>query len=184
MSEKPKDVKEAIVELMENLGTIGAFMLGECRAFLRKSWGASRAEFSAAVDQTARTMKQSGKMAAEEIDRSARKIKDSWELLDKERNLDWDSFLNDLKSRLKTMTDVTQETFDLCVNQAKNTLDKQWTAVGRLGEEQLKALQGHSEDMANAFKQQWGVFLEYMEKTGKKIDRAVEAAWEELKKKD
>jgi hypothetical protein len=184
MNEKPTDVKQAIVELMENLGTIGALMLGEVRAFLRKSWGASREEFSAAVDQTARAMKQTSKMAGEEIDRAARKIKDSWELLDKERNLDWDDFLNDLKSRLKTMSDVTQETFDLCVNQAKSTLDKQWTAVGRLGDEQLKSLQSHTEQMAKSFKEQWGVFREYMEKTGKKIDRAVEAAWEELKKKD
>jgi len=184
MNEKATDVKRAIVDLMENLGTIGVFMLGECRAFLRKSWGTSKEEFSAAVDQTARTMKQSGKMAAEEIDVAARKIKESWELLNEENNLEWDNFLNDLKSRLKTMTDVTRETFDLCVNQAKITLDKQWTAVGRLGEDQLKALQDNSAQMAKSFKEQWGVFLEYMEKTGKKIDRAVEAAWEELKKRD
>ena len=38
--------------------------------------------------------------------------------------------------------------------------------------------------MAKAVKEQWSVFRDVMDKTGKKIDRAVEAAWEELKKKD
>jgi len=184
MSRKPTNVTEAVAELMENLGTIGVFMLGECRAFLRKSWGTSREEFFAAVDQTASTMKKSGKMAAEDIERAASKIKDSWELLNQERNLEWDSFLGELKTRLKTIGNVTQETFDLCVNQASEALDKQWTATGRLGEDQIKAIQSHSEEMAKSFRAQWATFRDYMEKTGKKIDRAVEAAWEELKKKD
>ena len=90
------DVKDAITELVDNLGTVGVFMLGETRALLRRSWGASRQEFMAAVDQAARTMKQSGKMAAEDVERAAEKVKQSWELLQKEKDLEWDSFFNEL----------------------------------------------------------------------------------------
>jgi predicted nucleic acid-binding protein len=182
--EQKNSVRDAISELVENLGTVGVFMLGEARALLRRSWGASRQEFMAAVDQAAKTMKQSGKMAAEDVERAAEKVKQSWELLQKEKNLEWDSFFNDLTTRLKTIGSVTQETFELCVNQARDLLDKQWEATGRLGEDQLKLFQEQSEKMAKAVKGQWGVFRDVMEKTGKKIDRAVEAAWEELKKKD
>jgi len=182
--DKSPDAKEIIAKLMENLGTIGAFMLSEARAFLRKSWGASREEFMAAVDQIARNMKQSGKMAAEDIDAAAEQIKRSWELLDKEKRLDWDNFLTEIRTRLETMGKITEETFDLVVNQAKETLDGQWTAAGRLGEEQLKALQAQSEQMAKVMRCQWGVFQDTMEKTGKRIDRALDAAWEAWKKKE
>lgn len=184
MDQKKTDVKESVVELLENLGTIGVFMLRESRAFLRKSWGASKEEFLEAVDHTARTMKQSGKMAADDIERAAEKIKKSWPLLNQDKDTEWDNFLKELTARLNTMGDISKETFDLCVNQAKETLDKQWTAMGRLGEGQLNAVQEQTEQMAKAFKSQWSVFWDTMEKTGKKIDRAVEAAWEELKKKD
>ncbi len=182
MDKKPADVKEAVAELVANLGTVGLFMLGESRAFLRKTWGASREEFMAAVDRTAQTMKRSGELAVEDVERAADRIKQSWELLDSEKKLDWDRFLEDLTARLKTLGDVSKDTFDLCVNQAKETLDKQWTAFGRLGEEQIKAFQSQSEQMAKAFKQQWEVFYDNMEKTGKKVERAVDAAWRELKK--
>lgn len=182
--DKSPDAKEIIAKLMENLGTIGAFMLSEARAFLRKSWGASREEFMAAVDQIARNMKQSGKMAAEDIDAAAEQIKRSWELLDKEKRLDWDNFLTEIRIRLETMGKITEETFNLVVNQAKETLDGQWTAAGRLGEEQLKALQAQSEQMAKVMRCQWGVFQDTMEKTGKRIDRALDAAWEAWKKKE
>lgn len=184
MDKKPADVKEAIAELMENLSTVGIFMLGESRAFLRKSWGASREEFMEAVDRTAQTMKRSGQTAVDDIERAADRIKQSWELLDREKKLDWDSFLADLTTRLKTLGEVSQDTFDLCVNQAKEAMDKQWTAFGRLGEEQMKAVQSQSEQMAQAFKQQWSVFLDGMEKTGKKVERAVDAAWRELSKEE
>lgn len=184
MDQEKRDVKESVAELMENLGTIGVFMLNEARAFLRKSWGASREEFMEAVDQTARTMKQSGKMAASDIERAAEQVKNSWSLLNQDKDLEWDNFLKELTGRLNTMGDLTKDTFDLCVNQAKDTLDKQWTATGRLGEEQLNAVQQQTEQMAKAFKNQWSVFWDAMEKTGKKIDRAVDAAWEEMKKKD
>jgi len=183
MKQSP-DVKETVVELIENLGTVGSFMLSEARAFLRRSWGASREEFMASVDQVARNMKQSGKIAAQDIDTAAEKIKKSWELLDKEKNLDWDSFLAEIKTRLAAMQQISQESFDLAVNQAKDVLDKQWTAVGRLGEEQLRALQNQSELMAKAMKSQWEVFWSYMDKTGKRLDRSLDAAWEEWKKKD
>jgi hypothetical protein len=180
----PPDVKETIAELVENLGTVGAFMLSESRAFLRRSWGASREEFMAAVDQIARNMKQSGKMAVQDVETAAEKVKQSWEVLDKEKNLDWDSFLAEIKSRLSAMEKISHESFDLAVNQAKDVLDKQWTAVGRLGEEQLRVLQNQSEQMAKVVKSQWEVFCDYMDKTGKRMDRALDAAWEEWKKKD
>ncbi len=182
-SSGPSNVKEAISELMQNLGTVGLFMLSEARSFLRKTWGASREEFFAAVDQTARTMKQSGKMAAEDIERAAEKIKASWDVLNKEKNLDWDTFLKEVKSRLERIGEITRETFELSVNQAKDVLDKQWKASGRVGEEQLKSVRKQSEEMAEAFKKQWEVVRDKMEDASKRIDRALEAAWEELKKK-
>jgi hypothetical protein len=132
------EIKEAISELMQNLGTVGLFMLSEARSFLRKSWGASREEFFAAVDKTARTMKQSGQMAAQDIERAAEKIKASWDVLNKEKSLDRDTFLNEIKSRLEHIGDITRETFEVSVNHAKDVLDKQWKATGRVGEEQLK----------------------------------------------
>jgi hypothetical protein len=184
MEKKSPDIKESVAELMDNLGTVGVFMLGEIRAFLRKSWGASREEFFAAVDQTARTMKRSGKTAVEDVERAAEQIKAAWTLLDQERNLEWDGFLKELTSRLSKIGDVTRETFDLCVNQAKEALDKQWTAIGRLGEDHLKTAQNLTEMMAKSFKSQWSVFWDAMQKTGQKIDRAVDAAWQELKKKE
>jgi hypothetical protein len=182
--EESGNVKQAIVELADNLGTVGLFMLSEARSFLRRSWGASKEEFLTAVDQAAKTMKQSGKLATEDIERAAEKIKQSWEVLNKESTTDWDTFFDELRSRLKTMGDVSRDTFDLCVNQTREVLDKQWTAVGRVGEEQLNALRKQSELMAEMFKNQWGTFWDHMEKTGKRIDRSLDAAWDEFKKKE
>ncbi len=182
-SSGPNNIKDTISELMQNLGTVGLFMLGEARSFLRKSWGASREEFFAAVDQTARTMKQSGKMAAEDIERAAEKIKASWDVLNKEKNVDWDTFLKEVKSRLGRISEISRETFELSVNQAKDALDKQWKATGRVGEEQLKSVRKQSEEMAETFKKQWEVVRDKLEDASKRIDRAIEAAWEELKKK-
>jgi hypothetical protein len=181
--DESRKTKETIVELIDNLGAIGLFMLSETRVLLRKTWGASKEEFKAAVDQTARNMKSSAKWAADDIERTASKLMQSWDLLDSQKKNDWDTFLSELKRRLDTLGNVTEETFKLCVDKAKDTLDKQWTAMGRAGEEQLKYMQSQSEQMAKAFKDQWGVFWDTMEKTGKKIDRAIDAAWEELKKK-
>lgn len=71
----------------------------------------------------------------------------------------------------------------MCINQAKDVLDKQWNATGRVGEEQFKSLRQQSEEMSEAFKKQWEVVRDKLDETGKRIDRAIEAAWEELKKK-
>ncbi len=183
-SSGPSNIKDTISELMQNLGTVGLFMLSEARSFLRKTWGASREEFFAAVDQTARTMKQSGKMAAGDIERAAEKIKASWDVLNQEKNVDWDTFLKEVRSRLELLGSVTRETFEFSVNHAKEVLDKQWTATGRVGQEQLNSVRKQSEEMAEAFKKQWEVVRNKLEDAGKRIDRAIEAALEELKKKD
>lgn len=182
--EESKRVKDAIFQLTENLGTIGQFMLGEVRAFLRKSRGATREEFMAAVDQIARSMKQSGKLAIGDIERAASEIKKNWKLLDDERKLEWETFLTEVKSRLQKIGEVSQDTFNIAVDHAKKTIDKQWSATGRVGEEQVKAFQENTEKMAEALRGQWSVFRETMERTGKKIDKAVHAAWEELRKKE
>jgi hypothetical protein len=127
-------------------------------------------------------MKQSGQLAVGDIDRAADKIKQSWGLLVQEKALDWDAFLSDLKSRLAALGDVSKDTFDLCVNQTAEALDRQWTAFGRISEDQAKYAQEHIGAMAGAIKSQWGVFWDTMQKTGSKIDKAVDAALEELKK--
>ncbi len=181
--EKSDEIKQAIADLMDNLGDIGSFMLGEARSFLRKGTGASKEEFMEAVDKAAKVMMQSGKLAREDVERTAKRIKDSWELLDKEKDLDWSKFLDDVRSNLSNIGDLTEDTFERCVNQARDGLDKQWSAMGRLGEDHLKRVQEQSEEMAESFRGQWGTFWDHMEKTGKKVDRAVDAAWDEIKKK-
>ena len=40
MEKKPPDIRASITELIGNIGTIGVFMLGEIRVFLKNSWGA------------------------------------------------------------------------------------------------------------------------------------------------
>ncbi|MGO8880873.1 MAG: hypothetical protein ACLPVO_11865 [Desulfomonilaceae bacterium] len=182
MEKSDQTVRETIAELSDNLGTVGIFMLGEARVFLTKSWGASREEFYIAVDQVSRTMKQSGKLAVDDIDRAADKIKQSWDLLVQEKALDWDAFLNELRNRLAALGNVSKDTFDLCVDQTAETLDKQWTAFGRIGENQAKYTQEQICNMVTSVKSQWEVYWETMQKTGNKIDRAVNAAWEEIKK--
>ena len=134
------------------------------------------------VDQISKTMKQSGNMAVDDIDRAADKIKQSWDLLSNEMALDWDAFLNELKNRLAAIGNLSKETFDLCVDQTAETLDKQWTAFGRVGENQVKYAQDQVGAMATAIKSQWEVYWKTMQQTGDKIDRAVDAAWEEFKK--
>lgn len=182
--EESKKLSASVSELMDNLSTIGLFMLGEVRSFLRKSWGASREEFMAAVDQVAKSMKQSGKMATGDIERAVDEIKANWKLLDQESSLEWETFFDEVKTRLKTIGDVSRETFDLTVDQAKRSLDRQWSATGRLGEDQLKGFRDNSAKMAEAMQGQWNVFWDTMEKTGKRVDRAMQAAMDELKKKE
>jgi hypothetical protein len=187
MSNK-NEVREAFEELVDNLKTVGMFSLGEAKSFLRTSPGASREQFFASVDKAARTMKQSGKLAQDDVERSVERIKKAWEVLDKEKTLDWDKFFDDVKTRMGAIGDLSQDTFDLFVNQAKEALDKQWTATGRLGEEQLDWFRNQSELVAKAFKSQWDVFSDRTQETGEKVDRAAQAAWEaawkELKGKE
>lgn len=182
--EESKRVRDAIFELKDNLGTIGEFMLGEVRGFLHKSRGATREEFMNAVGQIARSAKQSGKWAIGDIERAATEIKKNWKLLDDESRLDWETFLTEVRTRLQKLGEVSQDTFNIAVEQAKKTLDKQWSATGRVGEDQIKALQTNTDKMAEAVRGQWGVFRETMGKTGKKLDKAIHAAWEELRKKE
>lgn len=182
--DEEKKLSASVSELMDNLSTVGLFMLGEVRSFLRKSWGASREEFMAALDQVAKSTKQSGKLASGDIERAVDEIKRNWKILDKESSLEWETFFEEVKTRLKTMGDISRETYDLTVDQAKRSLDRQWTATGRLGDEQLKGFRDHSAQMAKALQGQWKVFWDTMEKTGKKVDRAMQAAMEELKKNE
>ncbi|MFH0958044.1 MAG: hypothetical protein V1897_04995 [Pseudomonadota bacterium] len=184
MDKKSPDVRDSISELMGNIGTIGVFMLGEIRVLLKKSWGSSRQEFWSAVDQAATNLKRSGKLAASDIETASTKIKEAWETLDQERNLDWDSFIADLKQRLKLLGYVSKDVFSLCVKQTWELLDKQWTAFGRIGEQSLKQVQGQSGEIAKTVKEGLDSLLSNVQKTGKKLDKAFDAAWNEIKKKD
>ncbi len=173
--------KETIEELFDSLGTVGMFMLGEVRAALRKGV-TSREEFFATLDKTARIMKQSGKMATEDIERAAQKIRDSWETLDVQGKDDWDKFLGEVKSRMTTLGDVTQETFNLAVDYGTKRLHDSWEATGRLGEEQLKFLEKQTQDMSGFVRANWGIFSKHLRDKGDRVERAFDAAWEELKK--
>ncbi|MDA8405406.1 MAG: hypothetical protein M0T73_00890 [Deltaproteobacteria bacterium] len=184
MEKKTPDVRDSITELIGNIGTIGVFMLSEIRVFLKNSWGASREEFFAAVDKAATNLKRSGKMAVADIEIASAKIKDAWEILDRERNLDWDNFINDLKPKLAKLGALSKDTIELCLNQAKELLDKRWTAFGRLGEKRVKQAQEHSDEIAEVLKTRLGSLIRTARKTGKKLDRAFGAAWDEMKKKD
>ena len=184
MEKKPPDIRDSITELIGNIGTIGVFMLGEIRVFLKNSWGASREEFFAAVDKTATNLKRSGKMAIGDIETASAKIKDAWEILDREKDLDWDNFINDLKQKLKILGTLTKDTIGLCLNQARELLDKKWTAFGRIGEDRVKQAQEQSDEIAEVLKTRLGSLFETARKTGKKLDRALNTAWNEMKKKD
>ncbi|MEW6349548.1 MAG: hypothetical protein AB1646_10840 [Thermodesulfobacteriota bacterium] len=184
--EKQSGTKETLAELFDSLGTVGTFMLGEVRAALKKGV-ATREEFFATLDRTARIMKQSGKMAAEDVERAAQKIRDSWELIDAQGKEDWDKFLSEVKSRMTTLGDVTQETFNLAVDFGTKRLRDTWESTGKLGEEQMKFMEKHAEEMSGFIRSNWGVFSEHFRDAGDRAARAFDAAWEELnkeKKKD
>ncbi len=184
MEKKPPDVRDYITELIGNVGTVGVFMLGEIRVLLKNSWGASKEEFLAAVDKAATNLKRSGRMAVGDIEIASAKIKDAWDTLDRERDLDWDNFISDFKQRLKKLGELSKETFGLCLNQAKELLDKKWTAFGRIGEDRVKQAQEQSDEIAEVLKTRLGSLFETARKTGKKLDRALNTAWNEMKKKD
>jgi len=180
----PKSVKDSVTELKDNLGTIGLFMVAEVRAFLRKSWSGSREEFMTALDQVARSLKQSGKLAAEDVERAVTDIKKNWDMLDAQGNLEWEAFLNDVKSRLSLIGDVSKETFDQSVDFAQKRLVSQWEAAGRPGEDMLASVQTYVEKMGGVLKEQAGLFGDVVSETGKRIDRAIQAAMDELRKKE
>jgi len=179
-----KSVKDSIAELKDNLGTIGLFMVAEVRVFLRKSWSGSREEFMTALDHVARSLKQSGKLAAGDVERAVEDIKKNWDVLDAQRNLEWETFLNDVKSRLSLIGDVSRETFDQAVDFAQKRLVSHWEAAGRPGEDLLASVQSYSEKMGGVLKDQAGLFRDAITETGKKIDRALQAALDELRKKE
>ena len=56
--------------------------------------------------------------------------------------------------------------------------------MGKLGEDQIRTIQEQTSHWADALKGQWDVVKDNLEKTGQKVDRAINAALEELKKKD
>jgi ElaB/YqjD/DUF883 family membrane-anchored ribosome-binding protein len=177
------DVKKAIDELMENLDTIGMFMLAEVRHFLRTSGDVSKEEFMQEVNKISKSMEQSGKMATEDVARAAERIKGAWSELEQERREDWEQFRDELETKLSSMENLSKETYELCVNQVKESLERQWTAMGRVGEDQVNTVRNYSEDLASQFKDQWTTFKNTFDETGNRVDRALRAAWSELNKK-
>lgn len=179
-----KSVKDSISELKDNLGTVGLFMVAEVRSFLRKSWGGSQDEFMAALDQVARSLKRSGKLAAEDVERAVTDIKNNWDQLDAQGNLEWEAFLSDVKSRLSLIGDVSKETFDQAVDFAQKRLVSNWEAAGRPGEDVLASVRGYVQKMGGALKDRAGLFRDVVSETGKRTDRAIQAALDELRKKE
>lgn len=177
-----KDFKETVSQLTSNLGTTAMLMLTEVLNSLERGWAASKREFDLTVDRVAEAAKISGNMAAQEVEQAADQIKQTWEVLHEQNKRDLDSFVSELKVRLEKMQELNQETFNLAVDQAKETLDKQWEAVGRVGENQVRLLHRVSEQMAESFKDKWTFFYDQFQRSGQRVERALHAALEELKK--
>ncbi len=179
-----KNPRETFDQLIENLGTLGSFMLAEVQSNMKNMSGASKQEFFASVDRVAESMKRSGQIAADDIERTADEIKKNWSVIDKETKEDWEMFMKELKGRLSTLSSVSQETFAMTVDQVRKTMDKQWTAASKAGEQNVEFFKKQSERMADTFKGYWKEVLYNMEKTGQSADRAVQAFWDEWKKRD
>ncbi len=177
-----QNIRNSIAELISDLGSVGVLMLSEVRASLEHGLNASQADFRATVDRVAESMKQSRDLAAEDIDKASERIKANWELLQKENTEEWERFLAELETRLKAMDSLSRDTFNLAVDQAKRTVERQWEATGKLGESQLQFFEARTEAMADAFKQNRDAVLEKLQKTTDRFDRAIRAALEELKK--
>ncbi len=178
------NVRDAFSQLLDSLGMIGAFMLTEVWSLLRKSWGGSREEFLAALDKVKKNMIQSGKWAAEDIEKTSQRILQSWDLLNDQKDAESKAFFSETRERLEKFGSITRENFDASVNAARETLDSQWKAMGKLGEDQIRIIQDQTSHWADALKGQWDVVKDNLEKTGQKVDRAINAALDELKKKD
>ena len=166
-------VKDAVSELMDNLLTIGKFNATEVGAFFKRMQGASWSEMTDAVDKLSKSMRQSGKWAVNDVERTAKQINES---------IEWEKFLSSVRQQLESVNKVTQDVFETAVNKASTTFGETWRQQGKPGEEQVKAFQEKAKDMGEAFKKQWNIVEDQMKKTGSKVDRAVNAAWEELKK--
>ena len=171
--EDDKKVKDAVNELMDNLLTIGKFNATEVGAFFKRVQGASWSQMTDAVDKLSKSMKQSGKWAINDVERTAKQIHES---------IEWEKFLKSVRQQLENVSKVTQDVFETAVNRATTTFVETWQQQGKPGEEQIKVFQNKAKDMSEAFKKQWSTVEEQMQKTGSKIDRAMNAAWEELKK--
>jgi hypothetical protein len=180
-----KDARSTFIELMENLGVVGSFMLDEVLANSnKKNWGASREEFFKNVDQVAVTLRKSGKWAVEDVDRAADELKRNWEVLRAENAAEWQIFLDELRKKLAESRTISQETFELAVTHATKMLENSWHALGKPGETYLELLRKRAVDMADEFKDQYDIFRKRMDETEDRIDDSVEAAWEEIKKRE
>jgi hypothetical protein len=169
---------------LDNLGMIGAFMLNESWHVLKNSWGKSREDFWEALDKSKETMIKSGKWAMTDIERAYGELHKSWDLLNAQKEQERDSFLNELKERLSKYSDISWEIYENAVNNARETIDRQWEQFHKMGNEQMTVVKEQTATWANMFKDHWDTFRTQMDKTGKKVDKAVNAAWDELKKKD
>ncbi len=171
--EPEKGVKETVSELMDSLLTIGRFNVNEIRAFLRKMPGGSWDQVRTAVDALAKSMRESGKWAVGDVERAAGRIKDS---------IEWEDFLANVRDQLKNVQEVTKEAFEAAANKAGEAVEKKWQEQGKPGEKHVREVQEKAAQMAETFKKQWGVFQEKREQTEKRLERAIQAAWKELKK--
>ncbi len=179
-----KGIRDSFSELLDNLGVIGAFMLKELWLSMKKSWGGSREEFISELDRVKKTMIRSGKWAAGDIERAYEEIRKSWDLLQAQDKHESQSLLKDITNRLSEYGAVTREAFESAINSAKEHLDKQWKSMDNVGDDQLKVIQEQTSTWANSLKGQWTAFKEQMDRTGKRVDRSVNAAWEEWKKEE
>ena len=131
--ETQTDFKETVSRLTENLGTTATLMLSEVLNSLEKGWTASKKEFDLTVDRVAETTKASSEMAAHEVEQAAENIKRTWDVLHEQNKRDLDSFVAELKPRLERIRELNRETYNLAVDQTKETFNRQWEAVGRAG---------------------------------------------------
>jgi hypothetical protein len=184
--------KKAINELASNLGTNTDFMVGELRAFFRKSAAISeeaseaasplKTQFDEAVDQAGKVMMQTGKLSEEDIRRAADRLKDSYELFLQEKDQEWDDFVQEIGKELQAAGQVDQETFQKSVAQAKKTMLEHLVAAQGYGEEHKQMIEAYTADMSTKAAGMWELLKSNLEEGGQKIDRAVEAAARELKK--
>jgi hypothetical protein len=167
-------------------------MVGEVRAFLRKSSTAldtaseaiapQKAQFDKAVDQAGKVMAQTGKMTQEDISRATGKMKDAFELFLQEKDLEWNDFVKEVGAVLENANQIDKESFQQSVDQAKQKLHEQLESVQGFGEEQQESIEAYLSEMSTKAEGMWEQIKSSVEEGEQKIDRAIEAAAEELKK--